>query len=279
MRPAARAVIVPLRWEWFRLSRRLAFRVIMGMTAAAVILILAGAVLIGNAVSNAGADIPSPTSFPFLIFLALTLVGPFLAVFLTAIIFSGEYGWGTLRALLARGRPRWQVALAKLLLVSIVLAAVWIASWILSAITGLLAGDPYSSARLLSFSDEPAAGWGATALLFFGNLLAPIAYMSLTALLCIASRSATFGMAVAAAILIAESTAYPVAVLIAEAVYDFALSDYLRWTLRGATSGLAGRYADTNPWLFVPAVLAYTALFWALALTSLSKRDLTGGNG
>ena len=63
------------------------------------------------------------------IHLALTVVGPFLGIFLTAVIFSGEYGWGTMRALLARGNPRQHVAVAKMLVIGVILALVWLVSW------------------------------------------------------------------------------------------------------------------------------------------------------
>lgn len=261
-------VVVALRWEWFRISRRPGFHVIMGMIAAVILLILLGAALIQNDDFSIG-----PSAFPGIIFTALTLVGPFLALFLTAFVFSGEYGWGTLRAMQARGMPGWQVILSKMLLVSIVLAVVWIASWCLSVLVGLLAGDPNAAFSASAILDDDLS-WAGIAGVYFGNLLAPIAYMSLTVLLCMLSRSATFGLAVASAILIAESTVYPVAVLIIQGVYDFDLWNYLRWTLRGSTSGLAGRFDDINAWYFVPVVLAYIALFSALSLSILSRRDL-----
>lgn len=272
MLDAARSIGGIIKWEWFRLSRRRAFQVVMVMVAAAVVLILLGVALLQNSSDESFA----PATFPFLIFLALNIVGPFLAVFLVAIIFSGEFGWGTLRALLARGRPRWQLALSKLLLVGAVLAAVWVVSWGLAAVVGLIAGHD-DAPLILPFRDAPE-GWGGVALRFFSSLPGAIAYMSLTALLCAASRSAVFGVIVAAAILIAESTAYPVAILIAAEAYEFPLHEYLRWTLRGATSGLAGN-DELNPWRFAPAVLAYIAVFWALTLVLLTRRDLSGGNG
>ncbi len=262
-----------LRWEWFRLSRRLAFRVIMGMIAGAVIVILASTMLLSDLTS----ETYTAVVYPYLIFLALTVVGPFLGVFLTAIAFSGEFGWGTLRTMLARGQPRWRVALVKLLLVSMILALVWVVSWSLAAVAGLIAGVP-GPLNDFPFSDAPAGWWDSVGI-FFSSLPAAIAYMSLTALLCLAGRSATFGVIVAAAILIAESTAYPVAVLIAEEVYGFPLYEYVRWTLRGATAGLAGRYDDINPWHFVPAVAAYITLFWTLAVWVTERRDVSSGNG
>ena len=123
------AIAVAMRWEWFRLSRRLAFRVIMGMVAAAVILILAGSVLIWT---WPGSDDVPPSIFALFIHLALTVVGPFLGIFLTAAIFSGEYGWGTMRALLARGNPRHHVAVAKMLVIGVIRLAV---------IAGVFAGE------------------------------------------------------------------------------------------------------------------------------------------
>lgn len=268
-----RTVMVALRWEWFRISRRPGFHVIMGMIAAAVVLILLGTALLRGGDYGAG-----PSAFPFLIFLALTVVGPFLALFLTAFAFSGEYGWGTLRAMQARGMPGWQVILSKMLLASIVLTIVWIVSWSLSVVVGLIIGDPDAPLSMLPFAEDDLS-WADIASLYFGNLLAPIAYMSLTVLLCVTGRSATFGLTVTSAILIAESTAYPVAALIVETVYDFNLWDYLRWTLRGATSGLAGRYDDINAWYFVPVVLAYIGLFCCLTFVTSGKRDLESGNG
>ena len=266
-------VIIALRWEWFRISRRPGFHVIMGMIAAVVILILLGAAFLRSDGYGVG-----PSAFPFIIFAALTLVGPFLALFLTAFAFSGEYGWGTLRAVQARGTPGWQAILSKMLLISILLALVWIVSWCLSVAVGLMAGDPNAPSSMLPFTDVDLS-WTGIAAIYFGNLLAPIAYMSLTVMLCMLARSATFGLAVASAILIAESTVYPVAVLIVEGIYDFNLYDYLRWTLRGSTSGLAGRYDEINAWYFVPVVLAYIALFGSLSLAVLSRRDLDSGSG
>ena len=268
-----RPVMVALRWEWFRIARRPGFHVIMGMVAAVVVLVLLAAAFLQSDGYGVG-----PSAFPYLIFAALTLVGPFLALFLTALVFSGEYGWGTLRAMRARGMPVWQAILSKMLLVSITLVIVWTVSWCLSVVVGLLAGDADAPSSILPIVDADLS-WVDVALIYFGNLLAPIAYMSLTVLLCMLGRSATFGLAVASAILIAESTVYPVAVLVVEAVYDFSLWDYLRWTLRGSTSGLGGRFDDTNPWYFLPVVLGYIALFWSLSLSALSRRDLDGGNG
>lgn len=272
MLDVVRSIGVNIRWEWFRLSRRRAFQVVMAMVAAMVLLILLGAALLRNASDE---FFFTPAAFPFLIFLTLNLLGPFLAIFLTAIIFSGEFGWGTFRALLARGRPRWQLALSKLLLVSAVLSVVWVVSFGLAAVAGLIAGNP-DATFVSPFREVPS--WSGVALRFFSSLPAAIAYMGLTTLLCALGRSAVFGVIVAAAILIAESTAYPVAGLIAAEIYDFPLHEYLRWTLRGATSGLAGN-DEISPWHFVPAVLAYITLFCALTLTVLSHRDLDSGNG
>ena len=91
-----------LRWEWFRLSRRAALWVILGLVAVVVAGVVAGAVAVPNAVSE-GVSIPS-NGFPLLVFEVLSRLGPFLGIILAAIVFGADFGWGTLRPLLARGQ-------------------------------------------------------------------------------------------------------------------------------------------------------------------------------
>ncbi len=266
-------VIVALRWEWFRISHRPGFYVIMGLAAAVVVLILLGASFVR--VDGYGIG---PSAYPFIIATVMGMAGPFLALLLTILVFSGEYGWGTLRAMQARGMPGWQTILAKMLLASIALAAAWIVSSCLATVVGQITGDR-DAPPILDLLIGVDVSWEGTVLLYCGSLLAAIAYMSLTTLLCMQGRSATFGLAVAAAIVIAERTVYPAAGAIVDALYGFNLWDYLRWTLGGATWGIGDGDAEVSAWYFALALAAYIALFWSLALGALSRRDLGGGSG
>ena len=264
-----------LRWEWFRLCRRAALWVILGLVAVAVGGVLAITVVVQNAVPD-GLSIPS-YGFPLLVFEVLSRLGPFLGIILAAIVFGGDYGWGTLRPLLARGQARWQAALVKLILPSVILAAVWIAAWILAALVGLVAGD--SGVNVFEFLPDAPAGWWPVAGRFLSAWPVAVAYLGLTGLLCAVGRSTAFGLGVGIAILIFESVVYPVAGLIADLALDISLGDYTRWTLRGVADGLMGRDDNIGPWPFLPATLAYLAAFWGLTLLIVTRRDVGSGSG
>ena len=264
-----------LRWEWFRLSRRAGLWVILGLAAVAVVGTLVVAAILQKA-GPAGLSIP-PTGFPLLVFEALSRLGPFLGIILAAMIFGGDYGWGTLRPLLARGQPRWQAALVKLLLPCAILAAVWVIAWILAVVVGLVAGA--SSSPVFDLISDAPTGWWGTAGSFFSAWPVAVAYLALTALLCTVGRSTAFGLGVGVAILIFETVVYPVAGLISQLALDIDLGDYTRWTLQGVTSGLMGRDGDIGPWPFLPATLAYLSIFCALTLYLTTCRDLNSGSG
>ena len=264
-----------LRWEWFRLSRRAGLWVILGLVAVAV----AGVVVVTVAVQNvvaSGFSIPS-NGFPLLVFEVLSRLGPFLGIILAAIVFGGDFGWGTLRPLLARGQARWLMALVKLILPGVILGIVWMVAWTLAAVVGLAAGEP--SAGALEFLADSPDDWPGTVGRFFSAWPVAITYLGLAALLCALGRSTAFGVGVAVAIVLVEAVAYPIAGIIAELALDFSVDEYTRWTLRGVTNGLMGRDDDFGPWVFLPATAAYLALFWGLTLAVIARRDVSSGNG
>ena len=267
-----------LRWEWFRLRRRVGFWVILGLVGLVVIGVLAVMTVLQRA-APLGMALPS-YGFPLFVFEALSRMGPFLAVILAAMTFGGDYAWGTLRPLVARGHPRWLAALAKLLLVSIVLGVVWIVAWTLAALVGLALGESAAvfDTVLTTIPGAPD-GWGPTAGKFFSAWPAAIAYLGLGAVLCAAGRSTAFGVGVGIAVIIVEAIAYPLANTIAQLAGDVSTSEYTRWTLHGVTGGFMGRDDDWGVWPFAPAIAAYVVGLWALTLAILTRRDLDSGNG
>ena len=98
-------------------------------------------------------------------------------------------------------------------------------------------------------------------------------------MLCALSRSTAFGLGVAVAIVLVEAVAYPIAEAVAELALDVSIAEYTRWTLHGVTGGLMGRDGDFGAWIFLPATLAYLALFWGLTLTVITRQDVGSGNG
>ena len=268
-------IVTALRGEWFRLSRRTGVWVVMGLASAVVVGVLA-AVGALTQVTSLELAIP-PRGFPHLASVSLSLLAPFLGIILAAMIFGGDYGWGTLRPLLARGQPRWQVALTKLLLTAVILATLWIAAWVLATLVGLVAGD--RDARVTEFLLGIPDGWRTILGSSVGAWLVALAYAGLTALLCSIGRSTAFGLGIAVAILIFEATVYPVAGLVANLATDIPLEEYTRWTLHGTSRGVTGRDDDLSAWVFLPATLAYIAAFCALTLLVTQRRDVASGNG
>lgn len=268
-------VVNAVRWEWFRLRRRTEFWVILGLLALAVL---------GTLVVSAGAlrliqsDFSIPAyGYPLLVFELLSRLGPFLAIVLAGIILGSDYGWGTFRPLFARGQLRWQVVAAKLALAALILAVVWIASWLVSAAVGLLAAGPPTNG--LELVPGASGSWIESTGRFASAWPAAMAYLLLGALLCAVGRSTAFGLGVGIAVLIVESIAYPAAGAISQLALEVNLSDYTRWTLWGVTRGLMGRDDDLSAWVFLPAVLAYATAFTALAVVITQRRDVSSGNG
>ena len=275
--PAAAAVIAnALRWEWYRLRRRTAFWVIIGLVAAGVVIQLAAQTLLARleAFPAAAYDYPG---------WVMTVAGetmPLIAVALSAMAFGGDVGGGTMRALVARGMPRWHAGLGKLLTISAALTALLAAIWILAALFGVLAAPWANPAAANPALAEIAAGsWGDSAAALPRAAAVIIAYIGLGSALATAGRSAAFGIGVGIAIIIAESVAYPAAGGIAHAVWGFDLGDYTRWTLGGSASALTRGTTGASPWALAAVTLAYAALCWTLTLALLTRRDLgSGGN-
>ncbi len=264
-----------IRWEWFRLRRRIEFWVVLGLLAVAVVgtLVVAAGVL---RLIQSDFAIPS-YRYPLLLFELLSRLGPFVGIILAGMVFGSDYGWGTFRPLFARGQRRWQVVTAKLVLAASVLAVVWAGSWILATAVGLVAADPPTQA--VEIMPWDARSWAESAGRFVSAWPVAIVYLLLGALLCAVGRSTAFGLGVGIAVLIVESIAYPAAGAISQLALDVNLNDYTRWTLWGVTRGLMGRDDDIGSWVFLPAVAIYAAAFIALAVLVTERRDVGSGNG
>ena len=192
-----------VRWEWFRLRRRTEFWVILGLLAVAVVGTLAISAGVLRLIRS-DFSIP-PYGYLLLVFELLSRLGPFLAIILAGTVFGSDYGWGTFRPLFARGQRRWQVVAAKLVLAILALAVVWVASWALAAMVGLVAAEP--EANTLELFPGNSGGWADSTGTFISAWPVTIAYLLLGTLLSAVGRSTAFGLGVGIAILIVESIA------------------------------------------------------------------------
>ena len=254
-----------LRWEWFRLGRRLGFWAVAG-----IVLLFIIAALTASALAAAYDDELSFAllDYPNIAAEVLEQLAPFVGVILAAFVFGSEFSWGTYRALTARGLPRWQPAAAKLLLLAAALVALWVISGLLGLLAGALAGQGETDIE----AADVFANFGAVG-------LAALAYIGLGAALTVTGRSTAFGLGVAFGIVVFELIGYPLITLLA-ALVDLDPGPVFRWTLNGVTGRLInGNDASLGRWVFLLPTLAYGAGLWAIAITGLSRRDLSSGNG
>ncbi len=275
---AASGVLTALRWEWFRLSRRAPFWVIMGLAAAVIAFGLAGLLLFRYFGQDFVGLATSPSDYPAAAVGALSGLGVFLAVVLSSMVFGSDFASGAWRALTVRGTARWQVGIAKLLLLAAILLVFWIVSWLAAAAVGLAAGQPSENPGGINEAITETAGWGETLVRLGASWLVALAYLGLGAVLTTAGRSTAFGLGVGIGIVLFELWVYPLAGFLGQAL-EFPVEDYTRWTLRGVTSRFVNGDDDLGRWTFLAPVLGYAALCWGLTLYGLHRRDLTSGSG
>ena len=269
-----RPVWSAFRWEWFRYCRRVSVWLLAGMFAGAIVIVTGGVVLFDNLGQRFGETL-SPAAFPNAVLELPVQVGPILAIALISIAFGGDFQWGTLRSVTARGAPRWHTAVAKLALVSISITVLWAFAYALSALVGLAAGGSNPDSQ---FGFGETTPWGGTIVKLFAVWLTALAYAGLGALFTVLGRSTAFGLGLAVGFLLFESVVYPIANVVAT-LAGSSVSEYTAWTLRGATLELIRGNGDLNRWVFLPVVLAYIGLLWSLTLVVLRRRDLGSGNG
>ncbi len=267
--------LAAIRWEWFRLQRRVGFWAVIAIFGLAVALSLVGAIA-SQSFLPTRFNLPAH-AFPNVVFETLARLGPFFSVVLAGFVFGAEFGWGTWRTLSARGRGREQIVLPKMLLGGCVLVVVWATAWCASSLVGLVAGGSSATELGTALPGFPD-GWGATAINFWSTLPAAAAYLTLGVLLCMAGRSTAFGVGVGIAIVIAESAGIPLLRALAALWWEVDLDGYLRWTLRGVSDGLSGK-DELHSAVFLPALLAYMTVFCTVSLWIIRIRDLDSGNG
>ena len=219
--------------------------------------------------------------------------GAFLAFFvipiliLAASVLGMEYGWGTLRATLARGVGRWQMLSGKLFMLMVAAIGMVIVIAVLTGISSLLAGVlPPGEEGALVASDGGAwvdAIKGIAKLVF---ALAP--YVALGVFLAVLTQSSAQGIALSMGYYVLELILAPI------------LSGITDWLEKVVNVGLLGQNVgewmsttsqteaqlavgtvveqpDTLRAFFV--ILAYTAVLVAVTLWFFHRRDVAGAKG
>lgn len=203
------------------------------------------------------------------IFNSLSGLGMFLVILFSASVAGTEYGWGTIRQVIARGTSRPAYLTSKLTTIALAI--------ILGVVTVLVVGLVVTiiTSMLITGSIE----WAGFARYFFSSLvhtlLVVAVYLSMAAAFAVILRSAMAGMAVAAAWFIGETII--VALLSMSATWLAEISEYLisynaNQVLVLNNFSSAG---DGEPWKAVGILLAYIAVFISATYYFLRRQDLT----
>lgn len=212
-----------------------------------------------------------PGSIPNALDPGLT-VGLILLTVLAASVLGAEYGWGTIRPVLARGPGRSQFLAAKLVLLVlvagaallIVVAATAISSWISN---GLVTGPAAAG----------ATSWGDAATAFGKTWLALVPYAIFTLLLTVAARSSAVGMAIGIGYFLGEE----IIVAILNGVFSWfsSVTHYLLaqniavWVGHALLGQLPTGVSTTHALL---VLLAYALVLGVAAFALFGRRDVTG---
>lgn len=278
-----------LRAELFKLSRRTMPRVlvlIQVLSVAALYLLLWSVIRTQNTntVNNIdqlreGLSLSSVPDFG----MALVFqVGSVLVVILASALIGSEYGWGTIRAVLARAPNRTALVTAKLLTLAIFAGAI--------VVLGLLTALA-TSALITSAENLPGGGFGGTlvnALAATGRtMFAMLPYLALAFLIALWTRSTAAGIGIGLALLLVEA---PMLALIGSAggpleqLPKVLLSQNVSAVLAANSGGSSEAIAQNtpasnlpNPWQGAAALLLYTVVFVALAYLRFRRRDITSG--
>ncbi|MEE9583608.1 MAG: ABC transporter permease subunit [Dehalococcoidales bacterium] len=218
-----------------------------------------------------------PGSIPTALGMAQSM-GIILFAFLTASVFGTEYGWGTIRLVLAVGTRRWHYLSGKLILLALAALGSLVLVVLLTIVTSLIV------AKLTGSVESGFLNLG-----FLGDVLADVSrswfamwpYIALAAVFTVLSRSSAAGIALAIGYYFIE--ALVVAQLLAfewfQTVADYLLGrNVIAWMMgMGNYEGLLVNTGGEFPGQLhaVLVLLVYTLVLSGLALWLFQRRDIT----
>jgi ABC-type transport system involved in multi-copper enzyme maturation permease subunit len=194
---------------------------------------------------------------------------PFL-ILLGASAFGGEYAWGTLRLWLTRGEGRHELVLSKLAALGIL----WVTAVVTGAALGCLSAFVVAGVANLP---GPATISLPDALRFGGRLLSCVAagwaYLSLTGLMTVQTRSTAQGVAFGLLAFFGDRIASAAAIASTIPVLEWLGRAGLNYNVRSLTGG-AGDEPNSLP-LAVTLVAFYLVMTAAGAVRKLESQDIT----
>ena len=217
---------------------------------------------------------------------ALTVVhgfGVILIAIMTASLLGTEFGWGTLRMVLAKGTGRWQLLSAKLLLLALLAGAALVIIAAATAVSSVIV------ASLVSERPEAPPEWAEVAATFCRAWFALLPYVALAGLVTVVASSSVAGIATAVGYFFTE---WVVAALLlsqfdwAQNVADYMLGRNITAWMMGSgggelpilgTSTPIGEFPELSHAFIVLAT--YLLVLGGLAFWHFQRKDIGGGVG
>ena len=205
---------------------------------------------------------------------------------LTSSTVATEYNWGTVRQAIIRGQPRWQYLTVKLLGTTTVCVVFLLVALALGILFSILATAAEGEPITLDVRDGPTAA--EIPLMVLRSALGIIPYGMLAFALAVVGRSTALGIAGTLGYMLGEGII--VAILesiggVAADVRDVAIGHHVASLIAanrigsGDYNSIAGRELPVSSelpdvWVATLVILAYCAVFAAVAFFVFNRRDL-----
>ena len=211
-------------------------------------------------------------------------LGVILVAIMTASLLGTEFGWGTLRLVLARGTGRWQLLSAKLMLIVLLVGAA------LAIIAATTAASSMIASSLVSERPEAQPQWAEAAFTFGRAWFGLLPYAVLAGVVTALASSSVAGIAAAVGYLFTEWTV--AALLLSKFDWAQNVADYMlgrnitAWILgpRGGESDVVigtstpiGEFPDPLHAFLVLA--AYIIALGGLAFWHFQRKEIRGASG
>ena len=200
-------------------------------------------------------------------------IGPLLIMVLAASLVGTEFGWGTLRTVLAGGTGRWTFLSAKLLLLLRFCATALIVIALVSVVSSLIAAlvPPHEAGGLAD-----SGKWSDAVVVFFKSVYGFAPFIALSFFATVLTSSRGIGISLSVGYFVVESIVAPLLNLndtLANVADYLLIQGFRSWT----AVPVGGPSSDAVQAFVV--ILAYTVLLLAAAFWIFRHRDIGGAMG